>query len=143
MRAFLRNMRDMLQYPSAIIGSVMVLMLVILSIYTLITIPYNQAIILWRGGEDQWYRNPKLAMPTWTNYFRKDKLPESIALSTAEHPEFKTVEANADGSSMIFIEIPFEYNFDVFPDDLSIVFKSQFCREVTICIGIIGHTKWG
>jgi len=129
MKAILRNFRDLLQYPSAIIGLIMVMGLIVIAIYTLFAIPYNKAIILWRGGEDQWYRYPKYAMPIWVNYFRKDKLPETIALSTVDHPEFKKVEINADGSSLIFIEIPFEYNYDIFPQDLTLIFRSNFVNK--------------
>ncbi len=107
-------------------GLIVVLVLVAISIYAMVTIPYNEAIILWRGGEDQWYRNPKYALPKWVNYFRKDKLPESIALSTIDHPEYKTVETNEDGSAIITIEIPFEYNYEILPVDLMIRFTSNF-----------------
>ena len=126
MRSIINGFRELIQYPSAVVGLVMVLGLVAISIYTIITIPYNQAIALWRGGEDQWYRNPKYAMPVWTNWFRAQKLPETIAINAVEHPEYKKVETNANGSSSINFEFPFEYNFDTFPDELTIFFTSNY-----------------
>lgn len=126
MKSLKKNFQELLKYPSAVVGLILVLVLVAISIYAMVTIPYNEAIILWRGGEDQWYRNPKYALPKWVNYFRKDKLPESIALSTIDHPEYKTVETNEDGSAIITIEIPFEYNYEVLPVDLMIRFTSNF-----------------
>ncbi len=126
MKSLEKNFQELLKYPSAVVGLILVLVLVAISIYAMVTIPYNEAIILWRGGEDQWYRNPKYALPKWVNYFRKDKLPESIALSTIDHPEYKTVETNEDGSAIITIEIPFEYNYEILPVDLMIRFTSNF-----------------
>ncbi|MEN6299785.1 MAG: ABC transporter permease [Anaerolineaceae bacterium] len=126
MKSLKKNFQELLKYPSAVVGLILVLVLVAISIYAMVTIPYNEAIILWRGGEDQWYRNPKYALPKWVNYFRKDKLPESIALSTIDHPEYKTVETNEDGSAIITIEIPFEYNYEILPVDLMIRFTSNF-----------------
>jgi peptide/nickel transport system permease protein len=126
MRAILKNLRDLFQYPSAVVGLVMVSVIVAIAIYAIIAIPYNQAIILWRGGEDQWYRYPKYAMPVWVNYFRKDKLPETIVLSTIDNPMYKTVETNAKGSSIIIIELPFEYNSDYFPEDILLGFRSTY-----------------
>lgn len=126
MKSLKKNFQELLKYPSAVVGLILVLVLVAISIYAMVTIPYNEAIILWRGGEDQWYRNPKYALPKWVNYFRKDKLPESIALSTIDHPEYKTVETNDDGSAIITIEIPFEYNYEILPVDLMIRFTSNF-----------------
>jgi peptide/nickel transport system permease protein len=74
MKNFLKSLRDILKYPSAIFGSVIVLALVIASIVIVIKIPYNEAINKWRGGEEVWGKNPRNAPPAWTNWFTKDKL---------------------------------------------------------------------
>lgn len=126
MRSIIKGLRDLLQYPSAVVGLVMVLALVGISIYTMITIPYDKAITLWRGGESEWYHNPKYAMPVWINHFRALKLPETIVINTVQHPEYKKVETKADGSSSINFEFPIEYTFDAFPDELTIFFTSTY-----------------
>jgi peptide/nickel transport system permease protein len=47
----LRNtLKELTAYPSAVIGLVIVTALVGISIYTLIALPYSEAIRLWRGG---------------------------------------------------------------------------------------------
>ncbi len=126
MKTLVKNFRELIKYPSAVLGLVLVFALLVISVYTMIKIPYNDAIVLWRGGEDQWYRNPKYALPVWINYFRDEKLPETIVLSTIDQPELKTVDTNDEGSSIITIEFPFEYNSKLFPDDLMIRFLGTY-----------------
>jgi peptide/nickel transport system permease protein len=73
MKALRKNIKELFKYPSAIAGAIIILVLVGISIYAVIAIPYSRAIVLWRGGEDIWYQNPKLVPPEWTNFFRSDR----------------------------------------------------------------------
>ena len=52
MKEFRRSLRELLRYPSAIFSLVLILLMVLLSLYTVITTPYSEAIRLWRGSED-------------------------------------------------------------------------------------------
>ena len=61
-----------------------VFLLVFTAVYAMIKIPYNEAIRLWRGGEDVWYQNPKFAPPAWINLFSSKKYAESFAVKTAD-----------------------------------------------------------
>ena len=72
------SFREILRYPSAIVGLIIILLLVLTSIYAMIKIPYSEAIRLWRGGEDVWYQNPKFAPPAWINLFSSKKLPNLL-----------------------------------------------------------------
>ena len=103
-----------------------ILFLLGLSIYTIITIPYQEAIRLWRGGQDVWYHNPPTVPPVWINYFRRDKLPETFTILSEESE--KTVEETADGKA-INIAMPFDYSFDSFPQELTLYFKSAFSEK--------------
>ena len=58
------SLRELVRYPSALIGMAIVLLLLATAAYAVIKIPYATAIQLWRGGEDVWYKNPKYAPPT-------------------------------------------------------------------------------
>jgi peptide/nickel transport system permease protein len=58
------------KYPTAVAGVLVILLLIFGAIYTMIAIPYNEAILLWRAGEEEWYQNPKFAQPKWVNLFR-------------------------------------------------------------------------
>ncbi len=122
-----RTLRDLLQYPSAIAGLVIILILIGVSIYAVIKIPYSEAIRLWRGGEDVWYQNPKLVGPAWFNFFTRSKLPESFSLkSTDEEAGYKTVTIDSAGNRRISIVFTFDYEFDAFPKDVIVFLKAKY-----------------
>jgi len=52
MNNFLRSLRELRQYPSAVAGGAMIIALVVIAIYTIIAIPYAEAVHLWRGGQE-------------------------------------------------------------------------------------------
>ena len=57
MKSLQRTFRELLRYPSAVLGVTIIGGLLILSIYAMLAIPYNEAIRLWRGGEGIWFKN--------------------------------------------------------------------------------------
>jgi len=72
--SFKNSLRNILYYPSAIMGLLVVLLLIFTAIYAMVKIPYRDAIRMWRGGEDVWYQNPKFAAPAWINLFSKKNM---------------------------------------------------------------------
>lgn len=127
MKAFLQSLREITRYPSALVGLLMILGLVALAIYAVVSIPYSEATRMWRGGEDVWYQNPKTAQPVWVNWFRKDKLPDTIFISTKDGSIPKTtVELGEEGVGYIDTEFTFDYPYDEFPQELSIYFTSKY-----------------
>ena len=106
----------------------MILGLVAFSIYTVIALPYDKAISLWRGDENVWYKTPKTAQPKWINWFRKDDLPETFSFNSANGEGTKTEEFS-NGSNKIFISFPFEYNSPYFPQEMTIFFTSRFTEK--------------
>lgn len=116
------------QYPSAIVGLVLIALLVVVSVYTIITIPYDQAVALWRGDEGVWYATPRTAQPKWINWFRKDDLPETFSFNTATDPSLKKEEFS-NGSNKISISFPFQYNSKSFPQEVSVYFTSKFVTK--------------
>ncbi len=139
MERFFRSVREIAKYPSAVGGSLIILFLLGLSAYTIITIPYQEAIRLWRGGQDVWYHNPPTVPPTWTNYFRRDKLPETFTIQSKDAEQ--TIKETADGKE-INIAMPFDYSFDSFPQELTLYFKSQFSEKPPY-VSIMLHTPDG
>jgi peptide/nickel transport system permease protein len=125
MRAFLNPLREILRYPSAIGGVLIILALIGVSIYAVIAIPYSEAIRLWRGGEDVWYRSPQNAQPAWSNWFRSRKLAETIYLNSADMPNAKTVTQEKDYRTITF-SYKFDYSYDTFPQELTLYFKSKY-----------------
>jgi peptide/nickel transport system permease protein len=122
------SLRQLAAYPSAIVGLVIILALVAVSVYTIITIPYSQAIRLWRGGEDVWYNTPKTAPPAWTNLFRKDDLPATIDMSTRDGVE-KTREVVSETMTDITFSFPFDYPYAGFPQEISVFFRAQYAAK--------------
>ena len=54
MKTLLERFRQLRSYPTAVIGLIIIALLVIVSVVTPFIMPYNEAIRLWRGGEDIW-----------------------------------------------------------------------------------------
>lgn len=121
MNAFSRTFREISQYPSAIVSLVIILLMLIASVWIVIAIPYDEAVRLWRGGEQVWYQLPKTVPPAWTNYFRSKKLPDTIIIDTRQMSGLKSVEPSGEGRR-IKITIPIEYAYDEFPEELSMYF---------------------
>ncbi len=127
MKSFLNILKELSRYPSAIFGLSIIGVLVVISIYALVTIPYSEAIRLWRGGEEVWYAYPKTAPPVWLNFFSSKKLPVTITISSQREDEaIKEVVVKEDGSSEITLIYEFEYDADDFPKELTFFMTSKF-----------------
>ena len=129
MKAIVRGFKELMKYPSAVAGLGMIALLIILSITAIVRYPYSDAIRLWRGTEQDWKDSPKFAQPAWTNFFRLNKLSETIQLDSSQHPDYKTVDVKSDGSSVIKIALPFTFNTDSYQKDLVVYFKSKFTEK--------------
>lgn len=133
--------RDLAQYPSAVAGLAIIAALVGLSLYTLITIPYAEAIRLWRGGEDVWYENPKNAQPVWTNWLPGPDQPETRVLKSADGTAVKTSRV-VSGTTDIAITFAFDYTADGFPQELAVYFTSRFAAKQPY-VSLTWHTPDG
>ena len=67
--------------------------------------------------------------PKWINWFRKEKLPETIIVRTQENPDAKTVIPYGEGFSEIQVVFEFEYTADDFPSELSLFLQGVYDRE--------------
>ncbi|MBC7879507.1 MAG: ABC transporter permease [Anaerolineales bacterium] len=123
----LRNsFTKLLQYPSAIAGLLVVFLLVGVAAYTMITIPYSEAIRLWRGGEEVWYQNPRFAPPAWINYFSSKKYSESFAVSTFDEQIFKKVTPGKSDTATVEMSYEFDFSYDEYPQEMLFYFTSSF-----------------
>jgi peptide/nickel transport system permease protein len=125
---FTQVRKQILKYPMAAVGLFIIVFLIGVAIYTVIVIPYDEAVAYWHDEGE--IVTPKLARPTWTNFFRKDKWPESIVFNSQEPTKGVTfykerVKMNDD---MTDIRMSFTFNFTaaVFPQDLVIYFDSTY-----------------
>ncbi len=123
----IRNLfRQIKNYPSAVAGLAIIVFLVVLAAYALITIPYSEAVRLWRGGDNVWIETPRNARPAWLNYFYREKRPETIVLRTTDKPDTKTVVDLGGGVSTSDAILEFDYNYDRFPSELAVFFTAVF-----------------
>jgi peptide/nickel transport system permease protein len=124
----LRNsFKKLLQYPSAIAGLLVVALLVAVAVYTMVTIPYAEAIRLWRGGEDVWYQNPRFAPPAWINYFSSKKYSESFAVDTFNDKQIaKKVTPGKGGTSTVEMTYDFDFSYDEYPQEILFYFTSSY-----------------
>jgi len=129
MNAFKKSLKEILQYPSAIVGGIFVLLLIAVAIYAVISIPYQKAIDLWRGGESIWYRNPKNVPPVWMNWFSSKKQPLSFYINDTRGDYKKTVEPGANETKLITITYSFDYQADGFPQELLLYFNNKYSSK--------------
>jgi peptide/nickel transport system permease protein len=118
MTKWLTGLKGLRRYPSLMAGIVLIVIFVGVSIYTVIAIPYSQAIALWRGGPDVTGDNPKNAGPVWFNLFTSDKLPHTIIVNSAEGMGTKTEQMLGNGTKQVDITLPFQYTWNRFPREL-------------------------
>jgi peptide/nickel transport system permease protein len=124
------SFRDIARYPSAIFGSVIILFLLGVAVYALVTIPYSEAVRLWRGGEEVWYQNPKYAAPAWFNFFSSKKEPVSFEVNTANGSMTKTVKPITTEISTVDIAYSFDYQYDGFPQEIALYFDTKYTAKL-------------
>lgn len=122
---------NIFKYPMAGVGLVIILILLIIAIGTVIFIPYDQAVKYWH--DEGLLLTPRLARPVWVNYFRKDKLPESIyfdSTSVTENVVFLEEQVPLDETlTDIRMSFYFDYTADNFPEDLVVSFDTVYDRK--------------
>ena len=97
-----------------------------MAIYAMVSIPYSEALRLWRGADNVWIQSPRNARPAWLNYFYKEKQPVTIIKSTTGDPSLKQVVDLGDGLSTSDFIFEFDYQYDGFPSELAMFFTAKF-----------------
>jgi peptide/nickel transport system permease protein len=132
-RSLGRTIKEMAQYPSAVIGLSIIIAMICASIATVILIPYDDAIALWRDEYNIWYRNPSKAPPEWVNLFRVHDLPKTIVLdsrdTSSDGTVTKTSEALSEDMTEIVLTYTFDYPYDGFPQDLRLYLETSYERK--------------
>ncbi len=120
-----RNLKELKRYPSAMVGLVIIVFLLGTSVYTVIKIPYNEAIRLWRGGEEIWAENPKNAWPVWYNWISSTKLPETVVLDSRTDVE-KSVEQTSEDIREENFTFTIDFPYDKFPPEMIMYVNAEF-----------------
>jgi len=118
MHNWLRRIKELRRYPSLAAGLILMLLLVAMALYPVVAIPYSEAILLWRGGPGMWEDNPKTAQPVWTDWFTSDRLPRTIIVTRDDGT--MTAEPIGDDMKQVEIVLPFRYDYDRFPSELTL-----------------------
>jgi peptide/nickel transport system permease protein len=126
MNSLKNSFQNLFYYPSAVVGMLVIFVLVFLAIYAMLKIPYNEAIRLWRGGEEVWYQNPKFAPPAWINLFSSKKYAESFAVRTSDGSMTKEVTLGAEGTSSMAISYTFDFSSDYYPQEMILYLSSTY-----------------
>lgn len=126
MKRFKNTLREILSYPTAIFGGIIVLALIVSAIIVVVKIPYNDAINIWRGGEAVVGKNPRNVPPTWINWFRKDKLVETMIFNEESEAATITEETTKGGTLIRTINYSFDFEYNTFPTELTLYFTSDY-----------------
>lgn len=129
-----RRLKELKRYPTAIIGLTIIGLLVIMSILTVIFIPYSEAKVLWRGDEASTYKNPVNARPAWTNLFRREKWPNSFSVNFSESEAVEKINIPREeweGEDKIITQMSysFDYHHGAFPQEMLLYFYSTFTNS--------------
>jgi peptide/nickel transport system permease protein len=125
----LRNvLTELRRYPSAVFGLAVILVLFGVAVYAVVSIPYQQAIYLWRGGEQVWYQNPKNAAPVWYNWFSKTKQAETLILDSRKGQAEVVTEERESGRN-ITLTYRFDYQYDTFPQEVILYFHNTYSAK--------------
>lgn len=126
MTALRSGLQQVRRYPSALVGLGIISGLIVLAIVAMVIIPYDEAIRLWRGGEDIWQETPRYARPAWFNLFSAKKLPETIVVSTKDLSS-STKTLFPDGKT-VTISLAFDYAYDDFPSELTLFLEAKYAE---------------
>ena len=133
--------------PSGVIGLVMILIMVGVSIYTIISVPMDDAIRFWRGQNDEghntgWYHNPIAVPPAWFNLFQKEKLPPTLIFTNQDAALQKDVEQLSEEATRTVVHFSFSYPYDALPSEITFYFKSEYQEKIPM-VQMAWHTPDG
>ena len=129
MKRFKNTLREILSYPTAIFGGIIVLALIVSAIVVVVKIPYTDAINIWRGGEAMVGKNPRNVPPKYFNWFRKDKLVESIDLIEEDEGVIVDIMVTEGGTPIKTTIFELDFQYDTFPQDLVLYFTSEYVEK--------------
>lgn len=131
------TLRGLSRYPLAAFGLFAILAMIGLSTCTIVVLPHDEMVHLWRGSPDVWIRNPRAVPPAWVNLFRKETLPSTVRMSSGDLPSARGVSGAlsqvrketaviSEDMMEILIAFPFDFEYDAFPQDVAVFVKTRF-----------------
>lgn len=128
---FIQTLRQawlqVVRYPSAIFGLVVILLLLAGSLYSLIALPYGKIGATW-GGSTMTGQPviPKLASPAWLNVFRQKDSLSTLILDSQKGEAQEQVTELADGTRSINLTFEFDYDYGDFPSEAMLYLDGNY-----------------
>ncbi|TVP59907.1 MAG: ABC transporter permease [Halomonadaceae bacterium] len=138
MNRWLSAMQELRRYPSAIGGLAIILFLILLAVYTVVTIPYGEALDKWRGG-DMWRSTPVNAGPVWLDRVMGGDKPRTRIIHS---DDAQIEEAAFEGGRQVRIPLVFDYDNSEFPSEINL-FLSTSGGDREAFIRLNWHTPSG
>lgn len=118
------------RYPSAIFGLTVILLLLAGSIYVVIALPYETI------GEE-WGRStltgmpdrPRLAKPSWVNFFRANDYLGTMELSTSSSADQKVITSITEDVGQVTYTLSFDYNHQDFPSEVILYLEGFYASK--------------
>lgn len=115
-----QTFKQLAQYPSAVAGILFIVLFIALAVYAMATMPFSEAVELWRGTGDTWQYTPRNAAPAWLNMLPGINRPVTMDFDTRTLPESRTVEEVAPGMWEVVVSFPFDFTYDEFPTEINV-----------------------
>ena len=127
---FQRTMREVLRYPSAVIGLVLITILIAGSLYAVIALPFAEIGEEWRNVElTGRFEVPKNVPAVWVNWFRARDFPTTVQRSSLDGSIQKTVVEKEDGYPEIVLSTTLDYPYQEFPQDLVLFIEAEYDQK--------------
>ena len=121
-------LKELFSYKSGLFGVLFLILLVIISAYAVISIPYDEAVALWRGEEGVWLDAPRTAQPSWFNYFGGN-LPSTIIVNSSLDTEGVLKQITPSPGTdikLLRMSLSFNFEYDDFPSEINLFFNAKF-----------------
>lgn len=123
-------LQEIIHYPSAIIGTIVILILVLGSLYAVIFLPYEKIGDQWRyesfTGEP---RIPRLAKPNWINIFRSKDYLSVMSLNSQAGEANREVTEIKDDLTQINLTFTFNYDYADFPSEVLLYLHGKYDQK--------------
>ena len=117
---------ELKEYPSAVLGIFIIVLLLALAAFSVIAIPYRDAIAMWRADVGIWDRTPRNARPVWFNWAPGVNLPETIIVNCESEVAEKKLTDAADGRREVQIMLPFRFDYNAFATEISLFIETEY-----------------
>jgi peptide/nickel transport system permease protein len=100
--------------------------LLALSVYAFFALPLDEAVRLWRGGEDVWIENPKTAWPVWYNWISGRNLPPTIAMNSDDPEAGRSEQTVSEEMDEVRMSFSFDFPYEAFPREVILYFNATY-----------------